>query len=114
MNHFEYKIYDEVYNDIITGKKTIEFRLLNDKSKSIKPKDEILFKVLDNEKKSILVEVKNIKIYNDLDELWNNKDVLNNSLNYTKEEFISNFNIIFGKDKVINSKIIGIEFIIKK
>lgn len=113
MNHFEYRIFDEVYNDILSGKKTIEFRLLNDKSESIKPKDEILFKVLDNEEKCILVEVVDIHIYNDLDELWNHKDILNNSLNYTKEEFVSVFNNIFGKDKVDVSKIVGIEFKLK-
>ena len=113
MNRFEYRIFDEVYNDILSGKKTIEFRLLNDKSSSIKPKDEILFKVLDNEEKSILVEVVDKHIYNDLDELWNHKDIINNSLNYSKEEFISVFNNIFGKDKVDNSNIVGIEFRLK-
>ena len=113
MNRFEYRIFDEVYNDILSGKKTIEFRLLNDKSSSIRPKDEILFKVLDNEEKSILVEVVDKHIYNDLDELWNHKDIINNSLNYSKEEFISVFNNIFGKDKVDNSNIVGIEFRLK-
>ena len=113
MSCFEYRIFDEVYNDILSGKKTIEFRLLNDKSSSIKPKDEILFKVLDNEEKSILVEVVDKHIYNDLDELWNHKDIINNSLNYSKEEFISVFNNIFGKDKVDNSNIVGIEFRLK-
>ena len=113
MDHFEYRIYDEVYNDILSGKKTIEFRLLNDKSRSIKSKDEILFKVLGNEEKSILVEVIDKHIYNDLDELWNHKDILNNSLNYSKDEFISAFNNIFGKDIVDNSKIVGIEFKLK-
>ena len=91
MNRFEYRIFDEVYNEILSGKKTIEFRLLNDKSNSIKPKDEILFKVVNNDEKSVLVEVLNKHIYNNLDELWNNKDILNNNLNYSKEEFISAF-----------------------
>lgn len=113
MNQFEYRIYDTVYEDMISGKKTIEFRLLNDKSKSIKKGDEIKFKVLDNDEKYILVEVINKRIYNDLDELWNSKDITNNSLNYTKEEFISAFNKIFGKEEVNNSKIVGIEFKIK-
>ena len=113
MNRFEYRIFDEVYNEILSGKKTIEFRLLNDKSNSIKPKDEILFKVVNNDEKSVLVEVLNKHIYNNLDELWNNKDILNNNLNYSKEEFISAFYNIFGREKVDNSKIVGIEFRIK-
>ena len=114
MNHFEYKIYDEVYKDIIEGKKTIEFRLLNFKSKSIKIGDEILFKVVDNEEKNVLVEVLNKCIYNNLDELCNSKAVLNNTLNYTKEELKNAFYSIFGKNLVDKSRIVGIEFKIKE
>lgn len=113
MNHFEYKIYNEVYNDMISSKKTIEFRLLNEKSKSIKKGDEIKFKVLDNENKYLLVEVIDKYIYNNIEELWNNKDILNNTLGYTKEQFIDKFNTIFGKEKVDTSKIIGIKFKLK-
>jgi len=114
MNHFEYRIFDEVYNDMIIGKKTIEFRLLNDKSNSIKKGDEILFKVLDNDNKNILVEVIDKYIYNDIDDLWNSKDIINNILNYTKEDLIKAFYNIFGKEQVINSRIIGIKFKLKK
>ena len=112
MNYFEYKIYDEVYCDIVLGKKTIEFRLLNDKSNSIEIGDEIKFIVLDN--KYIIVEVINKYIYDNIDDLWNHKEVLNNALNYNKEEFINAFHNIFGKEKVDNSKIVGIEFKIKE
>lgn len=115
MSQFEYKIFDEVYNDIASNKKTIEFRLLNDKSKSIKKGDEIIFKVLNNEDKYLLVKVIDKHIYKDLDELWNSKDALNNTLNYTKEDFINTFYSIFGKKNVNSSKIVGIEFyLIKK
>lgn len=113
MNSFEYKIYDDVYNDMVSGKKTIEIRLLNEKSDSIKLGDEIKFIVLDNEKKYVLVEVLNKYIYNDIEDLWNHKEVLDNILNYTKENFINAFCNIFGKEKVLNSKIVGIEFKLK-
>lgn len=43
----EYKIYKEVYDEILSGRKTIEFRLLNDKSDKIKIGDIINFSVLD-------------------------------------------------------------------
>lgn len=33
LNRFEYRIYNEVYDEIASGKKTIEFRLLNKKLK---------------------------------------------------------------------------------
>ncbi|MBR4270862.1 MAG: ASCH domain-containing protein [Clostridia bacterium] len=114
MNHFEFRIYKEVYDDMVSGKKTIEFRLLNNKTESIKEGDEIQFKVLDNNDKYILVEVVSKYIYNDLEELWNQKEILNNILNYSKDEFVSAFYSIFGKEKVDNSKIVGIKFKIKK
>ena len=114
MKHFEYKIYDSVYKDMITRKKNIEFRLLNEKSSQIKIGDEIKFSVINNEEKHLLVEVTNLYIYNNIEELWNSKEITNNNLNYTKDEFINTFYQIFGKEKVTNSKIIGIEFIIKE
>jgi ASC-1-like (ASCH) protein len=114
MNFFEYKIYDTVYNDMISGEKTIEFRLLNEKTKSIKIGDEIKFKVLDDEEKYVLVSVLNKYIYDDIDDLWEHKEISNNLLNYTKEELVNAFYEIFGKEKVMNSKIVGIEFKVKK
>ncbi len=114
MNSFEYKIYNEVYDEMVSGKKTIEFRLLNEKSKSIKNGDEIKFIVLDNETKYLLVEVIDKYIYNDLEELWSHKEVLNNTINYSKEDFIKAFYNIFGQELVKNSKIVGIKFRIKK
>ena len=113
MNSFEYKIYNDVYNDMVSGKKTIEIRLLNEKSNSIKIGDEIKFIVLDDEEKYVLIEVLNKYIYNDVEDLWEHKDVLANILNYTKEDFINAFCNIFGKEKALNSKIVGIEFKIK-
>lgn len=113
MNCFQYKIYESVYNDIISFKKNIEFRLLNEKSESIKVGDEIKFKVLENEEKFILVEVMNKHIYDNIDELWSHKEILNNTLNCTKEEFTELFYNIYGEEKVINSKVVGIEFRVK-
>ena len=90
-------------NYSIILEKTIEFRLLNEKSKSIKSGDEIQFNVLNKEDKYVLVEVINKYIYNNLEELWNHKEILNNTLDYSKEEFINVFYDIFGKEKVKNS-----------
>ena len=114
MNYFEYRIYNDVYKDIVIGKKTIEIRLLNEKSNSIKIGDEIKFIVLDNDTKYVIVKVVNKYIYNDVEELWNNKEVLKNVLNYTKEEFINALCNIFTEEKVLNSKIVGIEFKLKE
>ena len=61
----------------------------------------------DNEEKYLITEVIDKIIYNDLDKLWESKDFMNNTLNYTKEEFIQAFNTIFGERKVRQSKIVG-------
>lgn len=104
---FEYRIYEEVYNDMLSGKKTIEFRLLNEKSRNIQIGDKIKFIVANNEEKYLIAKVIDKYIYDTLEALWNDKDRLNNSLNYTKEEFINAFNNIFGEENVNNSKIVG-------
>ena len=104
---YSYRIFEEVYNDMLSGKKTIEFRLLNEKSNNIQIGDYIKFIVQDNEEKYLITEVIDKIIYNNLDELWDSKDVMNNTLNYTKEEFIQAFNTIFGESKVRQSKIVG-------
>lgn len=48
---YSYRIYDEVYNDMLSGKKNVEFRILNEKSSGIKIGDKIKFVVIDNENK---------------------------------------------------------------
>lgn len=49
-NSFNYKIYQNVYDAMISGKKNIEVRLLNEKSAKIKNGDEIKFSVLDSDR----------------------------------------------------------------
>jgi 8-oxo-dGTP pyrophosphatase MutT (NUDIX family)/ASC-1-like (ASCH) protein len=114
MKRIEYYIFDSVYDDMISGKKTVEFRLLNEKSSSIEIGDEILFKVYDHDKRNVLVEVINKDIYESLDDLWNNKSPYGSSLTYSKEEFEKAFNRIFGEENVDGSKIVAIKFDIKK
>ena len=110
---YSYRIFEEVYNDMLSGKKTVEFRLLNEKSNSIQIGDYIKFIVQDNEEKYLITEVIDKFIYNNLNELWDSKDVLYNVLNYTKEEFIRSFNNIFGENKVKESKIVGFKIKVK-
>lgn len=81
----EYRIYESVYENIISGKKNIEVRLQNDKSNKIKIGDKIKFQVLDKEI-YLQVEVTNKYIYDDFEEFWKDKDiVLSSAKNYTKE-----------------------------
>jgi len=94
---YSYRIYDEVYNDILSGKKTVEFRLLNEKSSCIKIGDKIKFVVIDNENKYLITKVIDKFIYDNLDSLCQSDYYLNNNLNCSKTEFIAMFNNIFGE-----------------
>ena len=70
MNNFTYKIYNHVYKDIISGKKTIEFRLLNKKSESIQIGDKIKFEVVEDETKYVIVNVLDKYIYENVENNW--------------------------------------------
>ena len=74
---YRYKIYKEVYDDMISGKKNIEYRLLNEKSSAIQKGDNIKFILVDNEEKYIIAEVLDKIIYENVDELWEDKKVTN-------------------------------------
>ena len=106
---YSYRIYDEVYNDILSGKKNVEFRLLNEKSSSIKIGDKIKFVVIDNENKYLITKVIDKFIYDNLDSLCQSDYYLNNNLNCSKTEFIAMFNNMFGEENVKNSKITKLE-----
>lgn len=94
---YSYRIYDEVYNDMLSGKKNVEFRLLNEKSSCIKIVDKIKFVVIDNENKYLITKVIDKFIYDNLDSLCQSDYYLNNNLNCSKTEFIAMFNNIFGE-----------------
>lgn len=105
---FNYRILESVYDDMIIGKKTMEFRLWNEKSQKMQIGDKIKFSVLDSNK-YVIAEILGNVLYDDIDDLWNHKEVLDSVLDYSKEEFKEVFYSIFGKEKVLNSKIVGIK-----
>ncbi len=107
---YEYRIYKEVYDEMISGRKNIEIRLLTDKSEQIKVGDTLTFKVID-EDLFLTTKVTNKYIFDDVDELWTNEDVRRrSSIRDTKEDFVKLLYEIFGEEKVKASKLVGIEF----
>ena len=106
----EYKIYKNVYEEMLFGKKNMEFRLLNEKSQKIKIGDKIKFQVFDSDL-FLIVQVTNKYIFSNIDEMWENENIVSNCvMNYTKEECMNSLFGIFGKEKVLTSKLVGIEF----
>ena len=111
MEDFKYRIYNDVYEAMISGTKTIELRLYNEKSSKIKKGNIIKFVVLDNDDKYLLVKVTNLHRFKSVDELWPLKNkILTTSRELSKEEFIKMLNDIFGALEVKNHELIGIEF----
>ena len=109
MNEFNYKITKDVYNWIINGTKAVEVRLYNDKSSKIKVSDIINFRVLDDDKKTIRVVVKDLFIYKDLKTLLQFVPI-NNIAPLDEETLEKMLNNIFGEEKVKSHNVIGIKF----
>lgn len=110
MEDFEYRIYEDVYNSMVNGNKTIEIRLYNEKSSKIKIGDIGKFVVLDNDSKYLFVKVTNLYRFKNVDELWGVKErVLTSKFNSIKE-LKKGLYEIFGKEKVVNSEFVGIKF----
>ena len=89
---FRYRIYENVYEAMISGKKHIEIRLLNEKSESIKKGDTIKFDVLDTDK-SLMVEVVDKYVFKDVNELEKimnqKKGNQNEQISFNKEKIMS-------------------------
>lgn len=110
MYDFEYRVYEDVLNDMIKGTKKVEIRLYNDKSSKIKINDIIKFKNTNDESKYILVKVTSLTIYNDIDDLISRYSNNMSAGKYNKETFTKGMYDIFGKEEVDTHKIIGIGF----
>ena len=109
----EYRVLKEVYDDMVSGKKDTEIRLLNEKSSGIKINDIIRFKILNNENVYVDTRVINLKIYNNVEEVWKYRKNLLSSIN-TLDDFKNIIYSIYTKEKVDNSKLIAIQFKLEK
>lgn len=110
MNEFEYTITKDVYNNIINGKKRIEIRLYNEKSKKININDYIIFKVLDNENLILKVNVVALLRYKNINELLKDVDSSLVMCDYPIEQAEELLGEIFGIDNVRSHDVIGIKF----
>lgn len=109
----EYRVLKEVYDDMVSGKKDTEIRLLNEKSSGIKINDIIRFKILNNENVYVDTRVIDLKIYNNVEEVWKYRKNLLSSIN-TLDDFKNIIYSIYTKEKVDNSKLIAIQFKLEK
>lgn len=106
---YTYNILNNIYYFILSGMKTIEVRLLNEKSENILINDYITFNNIDNNDRYIKVKVTNKKIYDNVNDLILNNDVNKIVPNYTEDEVKKLLIEIYG-EKLGNHKIAAFEF----
>ncbi len=110
MADFEYKVYDEVLEAMENKTKNIEVRLYNEKSSKIRIGDIIKFKSVNDENKYVLVKVKNLIIYENVNDFLDKFDLKMATKTHNKENALDTLYNIFGKEEVDTHKLIGIEF----
>ena len=110
MFDFEYKVYDEVLEAMNNKTKNIEVRLYNEKSSKIRIGDIIKFKSVNNDNKYVLVKVKNLIMYENVNDFLEKFDLKMAIKVHNKENALNTLYNIFGKEKVDTHKLIGICF----
>lgn len=106
---YTYNIYDNIYYLMLEGKKDIEIRLLNEKSKKIAEGNFITFNNLDEKGKYIRTRVIRKTIYNNVEELLLDNDIERILPGSSKEDLVKIMTEIF-KEAFNNSKIVAFQF----
>ena len=106
---YTYNIYDNIYHLMLEGKKDIEIRLLNEKSKKIAEGNFITFNNLDEKGKYIRTRVIRKTIYNNVEELLLDNDIERILPGSSKEDLVKIMTEIF-KEAFNNSKIVAFQF----
>lgn len=106
---YTYNIINDVYYWMLSGKKTIEVRILKEKSSKIQINDYITFNNQDQEGRYIKVKVINKVIYDTIDELIKDNDINKMMPGATEKEFIELLEKIYG-DMLSTSKMVAFTF----
>lgn len=106
---YTYNILNEVYYWMLSGKKTIEVRLLKEKSNSIQVNDYIVFNNQDLEGRFIKVKIIDKFIYDSVEDLIKNNDIDKMMPDHSEKELIDLLNKIYG-DNLIDGKLVAFSF----
>lgn len=110
---WKYNVYNDIYHLILTGKKNIEVRLLNEKSEKILVGDYITFNNLGKEGEQIRVRVLNKNIYDNVSLLVEDNDIEKILPHCSAKELELLLIKIFG-DVVKTSKLVAFQFEVVK
>ena len=101
---------DKIFDLVKSGSKNIEIRLYDEKRRKLNVGDTLIF-YKEDESKKVIATVKELTIFDNIEELVNNYDLRNMYFeNSSKEELISIFNEIYSKDKQEEYKVVAIKF----
>lgn len=106
---YTYNILNEVYYWMLSGKKTIEVRLLKEKSNNIQINDYITFNNQEVEGKYIKTKIIGKVIYDSIEELIKSNNINQIMPNHSEKELIKLLNQIYG-DNLINNKLVAFTF----
>ena len=108
MKEYSYNINNDVYNWMISRKKDIEVRVLNEKSLTIQIGDIITFNNLDNNGKFVKMRVKEKNLLENINELLTKFSIERIMPKHTKEELIGMLKTIYG-DELSKKQIVSFE-----
>lgn len=109
MKEYSYNIINDVYNWMLSRKKDIEVRVLNEKSQAIRIGDMITFNNQDNIGKFVKTKVINKTIIENINELFEKFDVERIMPGHSKEELVDLMQQIYG-DELNQKQIVAFEF----
>jgi ASC-1-like (ASCH) protein/dephospho-CoA kinase len=106
---YTYNILNDVYYWMLSGEKTIEVRLLKEKSNNIQINDYITFNNQESKGRYIKTKIIDKVVYDSIEELIKDNDINKIMPNHFDKELIDLLNQIYG-DNLINSKLVAFTF----
>lgn len=98
MNKINMKLVNLAFKQIKEGSKTVEVRLNDEKRKTLKIGDIIVFNNIDNDEK-LEKEIVDIKVYKSFKELYNNFDnILLGARGYTADQYVQSMYSFYNKE----------------
>lgn len=107
MNHYM-NLYNEPFEMIKNGEKTIELRLFDEKRKKISVGDNIIFEN-NNTKETLTVKVINLYIFDSFKELYDSLPVYKCGYRIGETANSSDMDIYYSKEKQSKYGVVGIE-----
>lgn len=104
------RLHPEPFEDIKSGLKTTEMRLLDEKRKELKIGDKITF-VSRVDAEELTAEVKDLKVYKDFAEIYDiEKHLIDKYAKWDRQEFIDSFDEYYSRKLKEGYKALSIHF----